>query len=115
MVKLRLKRIGKRKSAFYRIVVSDSRVQRDGKYIELLGTYNPINSEVKLDKELSIKWLFNGAQPTDTVRNILSKQGILKTFHEQKIAIKLANKVDSSANSKKHSNKEKNNSSSINE
>ncbi|AKU80061.1 30S ribosomal protein S16 [Spiroplasma turonicum] len=88
MVKLRLKRAGKKRAAFYRIVASDSRVKRDGEYIELVGTYNPINGEVNLQNELALKWLKDGAQPTDTVRNILSKNGILKQLHEFKLSTK---------------------------
>ncbi len=91
MVKLRLKRMGKKRNAIYRIVASDSRVQRDGKYIELLGNYNPLKKETKINKELTKKWLFNGAQPTDTVRNILSENGILKNFHEEKMLNKKTN------------------------
>ncbi|AJM71849.1 MULTISPECIES: 30S ribosomal protein S16 [Mycoplasma] len=88
MVKLRLKRIGKKQAPFYRIVAADSRVNRNGKYIELVGTFNPLNNEVKIDKELTLKWLQNGAQPTDTVRTLLSQQGILKALHEAKQANK---------------------------
>ncbi|AGJ90688.1 30S ribosomal protein S16 [Mycoplasma putrefaciens Mput9231] len=86
MVKLRLKRIGKKQAPFYRIVAADSRVNRNGKYIELVGTFNPLNNEVKIDKDLTLKWLQNGAQPTDTVRTLLSQQGILKALHESKQA-----------------------------
>jgi len=86
MVKLRLKRIGKKQVPFYRIVAADSRVNRNGKYIELIGTFDPLKNEVKIEKELALKWLHNGAQPTDTVRDILSKQGIMTALHEQKVA-----------------------------
>ena len=70
MVKLRLKRMGKKGAPFYRIVAADSRSPRDGRFIEQIGTYNPTKAEEKvtLDKELAKKWLSNGAQPTDTVR-----------------------------------------------
>ena len=86
MVKLRLKRIGKRAAPFYRIVAADSRSPRDGRFIEQIGTYNPTKAEEKvtLDKELAKKWLSNGAQPTDTVRSILSHEGVLKEMHEAK-------------------------------
>ena len=84
MVKLRLKRIGKKQSPFYRIVAADARVNRNGKYIELVGTFNPLNEEVKIDKELALKWLQNGAQPTDTVRGLLSQAGVLKALHDAK-------------------------------
>ena len=85
-VKLRLKRMGAKKAPFYRIVAADSRSPRDGRFIETVGTYNPLTTpaEVKVDEELAIKWLKNGATPTDTVRNILSKDGIMKKFAEEK-------------------------------
>lgn len=84
MVKLRLKRMGKKGAPFYRIVAADSRSPRDGRFIEQIGTYNPTKAEEKvtLDKELAKKWLSNGAQPTDTVRSILSHEGVLKEMHE---------------------------------
>ncbi|AHI53678.1 30S ribosomal protein S16 [Spiroplasma sabaudiense Ar-1343] len=88
MVKLRLKRAGKKRAAFYRIVASDARVKRDGEYIELVGTYNPINGEVSIKKEIALKWLNDGAQPTDTVRNIFSKQGIMTEYHNFKLEAK---------------------------
>ena len=86
MVKLRLKRMGKKGAPFYRIVAADSRRPRDGRFIEQIGTYNPTKAEEKvtLDKELAKKWLSNGAQPTDTVRSILSHEGVLKEMHEAK-------------------------------
>ena len=85
-VKIRLRRIGAKKRPFYRIVVADSRYPRDGRFIEEIGYYNPIvnPAEIKVDKELAIKWLKNGATPTDTVRDILSNEGIMKEFHESK-------------------------------
>lgn len=87
-VKLRLKRMGSKGKPFYRIVAADSRSPRDGRIIEAIGTYNPTTSpaNVTLNEELAMKWLNDGAQPTDTVRNILSKQGIMKRFHEEKNA-----------------------------
>ena len=86
MVKLRLKRMGKKGAPFYRIVAADSRSPRDGRFIEQIGTYNPTKAEEKvtLDQELAKKWLSNGAQPTDTVRSILSHEGVLKEMHEAK-------------------------------
>ena len=86
-VKMRLKRMGAKKAPFYRVVVADSRSPRDGRSIEEIGTYNPIanSAEVKIDKELAIKWLKNGAEPTDTVRNLLSKTGVLKEYHEMRM------------------------------
>ena len=89
-VKLRLKRMGNKKKPFYRIVAADSRVARDGKFIELVGTYNPVSepAEVKINEEVALKWLSNGAQPTDTVRDLLSKNGVMKKFHESKMTKK---------------------------
>jgi small subunit ribosomal protein S16 len=85
-VKLRLKRMGAKKRPFYRIVAADSRSPRDGKFIELVGTYNPIMepAEIKVNEEVALKWLSNGAITTDTVRDLLSKQGVMKKFHESK-------------------------------
>ncbi len=78
--------MGKKGAPFYRIVAADSRSPRDGRFIEQIGTYNPTKAEEKvtLDKELAKKWLSNGAQPTDTVRSILSHEGVLKEMHEAK-------------------------------
>ncbi|MBA4536199.1 30S ribosomal protein S16 [Bacillus aquiflavi] len=85
-VKIRLKRVGAKKSPFYRIVVADSRSPRDGRFIETIGTYNPVAqpAEVKIDEDLVLKWLQNGAKPSDTVRNLLSTQGIMEKFHNAK-------------------------------
>ena len=84
-VKLRLKRMGAKKRPFYRIVAADSHIKRDGEYIELIGTYEPINdSKVNIDEEVALKWLNRGAIPSDTVRSILSKAGIMKKFAEAK-------------------------------
>ena len=83
-VKLRLKRMGAKKNPFYRVIAADSRSPRDGKFIETVGTYNPANGEVKINEELAIKWLSNGAIPTDTVRSLLSKQGIMTKFSQAK-------------------------------
>ncbi len=87
-VKIRLKRMGSKKSPFYRIVVADSRSPRDGRFIETVGTYNPLlnPAEVSINEELALQWLANGAQPSDTVRNLLSQQGIMKKFHESKFS-----------------------------
>ena len=86
-VKMRLKRMGAKKAPFYRVAVADSRSPRDGKFIELIGTYNPLvtPAEVNLNEELALEWLAKGAIPTDTVKNILSKAGIMKKFHETKL------------------------------
>ena len=85
-VKIRLKRMGAKKAPFYRVVVADSRSPRDGRFIEVLGTYNPLTTpaEVKLDEEKAMKWLNNGAIPTDTVKNLFSKAGIMEKFHNEK-------------------------------
>jgi len=79
MVKIRLRRMGAKKAPFYRIVVADSKFPRDGRFIEELGTYNPLTdpSEVKVDADKVREWVKNGAQPTDTVRALLKKEGIL--------------------------------------
>ncbi|MBN2878944.1 MAG: 30S ribosomal protein S16 [Clostridia bacterium] len=78
-VKLRLKRIGQKKKPFYRIVAADSRAPRDGRFIEQIGYYNPVSEpeELKIDAEKAQKWLKTGAQPTDTVKALLKKTGIL--------------------------------------
>lgn len=78
-VKIRLRRMGAKKSPFYRIVVADSRYPRDGRFIEEIGTYNPLTdpSEVKIDADKAKAWIANGAQPTDTVKVLLKKEGIL--------------------------------------
>lgn len=84
-VKLRLKRMGSKHSPFYRIVAADSRYPRDGRVIEKVGHYNPLKEgELKIDKELALKWLQQGAIPSDTVRSLLSKEGIMQAFHELK-------------------------------
>jgi small subunit ribosomal protein S16 len=80
MVKLRLQRYGANKNPFYRIVAADSRSPRDGKFLEIVGTYNPLTNPatVVVDAEKVNKWLANGAQPTVTVKNILKAQNIVK-------------------------------------
>lgn len=87
-VKLRLKRMGKKRHPFYRVVAADSRSPRDGRIIEAIGTYDPNTNPatIKIDEELAVKWIKNGAQPTDTVRSLLSKEGILKKLHDEKNA-----------------------------
>ena len=87
-VKLRLKRMGGKQKPFYRIVAADSRSPRDGRFIEIVGTYNPIKkpAEINVDEELALKWLKNGAIPTDTVRSILSNQGIMAKYADSKKA-----------------------------
>ncbi|MGX7059221.1 30S ribosomal protein S16 [Vagococcus humatus] len=85
-VKIRLKRMGSKKKPFYRIVVADSRSPRDGRFIEAIGTYNPLVDPalVTIKEDLVLDWLAKGAQPSDTVRNILSREGIMKKHHEAK-------------------------------
>ena len=79
MVKIRLRRLGAKKAPFYRVVVADSRFPRDGRFIEEIGTYNPLTDpgEIKIDSERAQQWIKNGAQPTDTVRVLLKKTGVL--------------------------------------
>ena len=79
MVKIRLKRMGRKKSPFYRIIVADARTTRDGKAIAEIGTYDPLANPaaIKVDIEAAQKWLGNGAQPTDTVKALLKKAGAI--------------------------------------
>lgn len=79
MVKIRLKRMGTHKRPFYRVIVADSRTPRNGRFIEEIGTYDPLKdpAEIKIDKEKAEKWLSTGAQPTDTARALLKKSGCL--------------------------------------
>ena len=84
-VKLRLTRMGAKKRPTYRIVATDSRRPRDGQYLELVGTYIPVGEKtVKINEEIALKWLNNGAIPTDTVKNLLSEAGIMKKYAEAK-------------------------------
>ena len=85
-VKLRLKRMGSKQKPFYRIVAADSRCPRDGRFIETVGTYNPVKNPavITVDGEKAIKWLNNGAVPTDTVKNNLAGEGIMKKYAESK-------------------------------
>ncbi|MBM4763957.1 30S ribosomal protein S16 [Bacillus sp. B15-48] len=87
-VKIRLKRMGAKRSPFYRIVVADSRSPRDGRLIETVGTYNPVTDPavVDINEELALKWLKDGAKPSDTVRNLFSKEGIMEKFHNAKLS-----------------------------
>ena len=80
MVKIRLRRMGAKKAPYYRIVVADSHFPRDGRFIEEIGTYNPMvePSFIKIDGEKALAWIKNGAQPTDTVKVLLKKAGILE-------------------------------------
>ena len=83
-VRIRLARMGRKKSPAYRLVVADSRKQRDGRFIEIIGFYQPVSAETKVevDEQKALQWLSVGAQPSDTVRSIFRKAGILKKFHE---------------------------------
>ncbi len=87
-VKLRAQRVGRTKRPFYRIVATDSRSPRDGRFIEIIGTYNPLTTPatIKIDEEKVLAWLSNGAQPTDTVKSLLTKEGIIAKFAESKQA-----------------------------
>ena len=77
MVKIRLRRMGAKKAPFYRIVVADSRYPRDGRFIEEIGTYNPLTNPSTVNADRAQEWIKKGAQPTDTVRGILKKAGVL--------------------------------------
>lgn len=90
MVKIRLRRMGAKKRPFYRVVVADARSPRDGKFLEEIGYYDPTKSPavVKIDEEKAIKWIQNGAQPTETARSLLRQTGVLKKIHELKVAKK---------------------------
>ncbi len=83
-VKIRLRRMGAKKRPFYRLVAADSRSPRDGKFIETLGTYNPLDGSIDIKEEETLKRLRTGAIPTNTARNILSKAGILEKYHNEK-------------------------------
>lgn len=82
MVKLRLQRFGAKKRPYYRIVAAESTCPRDGRFIEVVGLYHPIEKEdvLKIDEEKALKWLKQGAQPTDTVKSLFSKMGIIEKF-----------------------------------
>ncbi|NLO89592.1 MAG: 30S ribosomal protein S16 [Clostridia bacterium] len=84
--KIRLKRMGSKKRPFYRIVVADSRSPRDGRFIEQIGSYDPIHGleKTKIDEEKAIEWLNKGAQPTDTVKSLFKKAGIWEKIKGQK-------------------------------
>ena len=79
-VKIRLRRMGAKKAPFYRVIIADERAPRDGKFIDEIGYYNPLTNpaEIKIDAEKAEKWLSNGAQPTETVKSLLRKSGIVK-------------------------------------
>lgn len=87
-VKLRSQRFGSKKRPFYRIVAADSRSPRDGRFIEIVGTYDPLTepATIKFDEEKVMKWLENGAKPTDTVKSLLTKEGLIAKFVASKKA-----------------------------
>ena len=85
-VKIRMRRMGSKRKPFYRIVVADSRMPRDGRFIEEVGYYNPLTNpdEVKLEEDKIFEWLEKGAQPSYTVRSLLSKAGLMTRYHDAK-------------------------------
>lgn len=105
-VHIRLTRMGSKKKPFYRIVVIDSRVKRDGEYLELIGVYDVLNNKTKINKEIAMKWLNEGAIPSNTVRNIFSKHGVMKEFSEMSDK-KKSELVKKNLNKKKTLNKKK--------
>ncbi len=91
MVRIRLRRVGRKKAPAYRIVVADSKSPRDGKFIEIIGQYAPRQSDeqkLNLDAARATYWLSVGAQPSDTVRSLLRRAGVLKAIHEERVARK---------------------------
>ena len=92
-VKIRLKRMGSKKRPFYRVVVADSRAPISGRIIESIGTYNPISEpkEIEIDDELALKWMHEGAKPSDTVRKLFSDRGLMEKYHNEKIENKKNN------------------------
>lgn len=91
MVRIRLRRMGRKKAPYYRIVIADSQSPRDGRFIEIIGQYTPRqgNNAVNLEIERANYWLDNGAQPSDTVRSLLRRAGVLKARHEARLGRKL--------------------------
>ena len=87
-LKIRLTRMGRKKAPYYRIVVADSKYQRDGRFLEILGYYHPLGEEaekrIRVDEEKTLEWLSNGAKPSETVHSMLSRLGIMKKFHEKR-------------------------------
>lgn len=91
-VKIRLRRMGAKKAPFYRLVVADSRAPRDGAFIDQIGYYNPTTdpATLQIDEEKALDWMRKGAQPSDTVRSLLSQKGLLKRLDEEKRAAREA-------------------------
>ena len=87
-VTIRLRRMGKKKQPFYRVVVTDSRFPRDGRFIEVIGTYDPKKdpAEINIKEDKALEWMRTGAKPSDTVRSLLSKIGVMKKFDEEQKA-----------------------------
>ncbi|MCX7000764.1 MAG: 30S ribosomal protein S16 [Candidatus Sumerlaeota bacterium] len=87
-VKIRLTRVGRKKAPFFRVVVVDSRMKRDGRFLDILGYYHPLNKKdedkLKVDEEKALSWMHKGARPSETVRSIFSRLGIMKKFHEDR-------------------------------
>ena len=85
-VKIRLTRIGRHKDAIYRIVVADSRAARDGRYVEQIGSYNPALGEESavINEEAAVKWLLRGAQPSDSIRTLFTKKGLIEKYNKAK-------------------------------
>jgi small subunit ribosomal protein S16 len=96
-IKLRLTRRGRKNKPYYRVVVADSKSPRDGRFIDMVGIYHPLEADaetgLKIDETKALKWLHEGAQPSDTVRSLLRRKGIMKKFHEAKVAAKKAEKA----------------------
>ena len=90
MVKIRLQRFGTTKRPFYRVVAAEANKKRDGKYLEIVGLYDPTKEPalIQIDTDKALKWLHNGAQPTDTVKNLFTKTGINKQYSEAKLEAK---------------------------
>lgn len=100
MVKIRLKRMGNKFNAFYRIVAANSKSPRDGRFIEELGYYNPHSKELKIDKSLSFKWLDQGAQLTETTRDLFTREKILEEYNKNKKTKKVVKKSKPRKNKK---------------
>ncbi len=100
-VKLRLRRMGSRKRAFYRIVAADSRYQRDGRFLEIIGYYDPMEKPYRLhiEQEKVLDWLRKGAQMSDTVKSLLRKEGIVQEFNREKASAKSSKKPEKVSNS----------------
>ncbi|OPZ08395.1 MAG: 30S ribosomal protein S16 [candidate division BRC1 bacterium ADurb.BinA364] len=102
-VKIRLARFGRKKAPYYRVVVADSRSPRDGRFIEILGMYQPLNgasqSQIEIDEARALSWLGQGATPSDTVRSLFRKKGILRKFHELRLEQKKARAASAPAES----------------